>query len=100
MILLTLMIGVVQVAAGLAKLGSFTRFVSEPVLTGFTAGAGVYIVINQLPSFLGVDKSAIAPDLWGWIPQRCAAFDLMRLARSLAGVKWPTPAVAPSTQLH
>lgn len=96
-ILLTMMIGIVQVAAGLAKFGSFTRFVSEPVLTGFTAGAGVYICINQLPAFLGVDKARIAADLWGWVPQKCAAFDLMRLMRSLGFVKWPTIAVAAST---
>jgi hypothetical protein len=31
------------------RLGSFTRFVSEPLLTGFTAGAGIYIAVNQLP---------------------------------------------------
>jgi SulP family sulfate permease len=96
-ILLTLMIGVVQVAAGLAKFGTFTRFVSEPVLTGFTAGAGVYIVINQLPAFLGIDRSAIAADLWGWVPQKCAAFDLARLARSLDGVKPATMGVAALT---
>ncbi len=96
-ILLTLMIGVMQVAAGLARLGSFTRFVSEPVLTGFTAGAGVYIVINQLPSFLGIERGAIVPDLWGFVPQRCAAFDLARLLRSLDGAWWPTAAVAATT---
>ena len=34
---------------------------SEPVLTGFTAGAGVYIVINQLPAFLGIEQVAHRP---------------------------------------
>jgi hypothetical protein len=29
------------------RLGALARFVSEPVLIGFTAGAGVYIVVNQ-----------------------------------------------------
>ena len=53
--------------------------------TGFTAGAGVYIVINQLPGFLGIEKSAIVKDLWG-INFRCAFFDLLRLLRSIEGV--------------
>src|SRR5688572_7447679 len=52
-VLMTLFIGVVQCIAGLARVGTLTRFVSEPVLIGFTAGAGAYIVVNQLPSFLG-----------------------------------------------
>ncbi|MEZ4323835.1 MAG: SulP family inorganic anion transporter [Polyangiales bacterium] len=96
-VLLTLMIGLMQVGAGLLRLGSLTRFVSEPVLTGFTAGAGLYIIINQLGSFFGVDRTAIAPDLWGWVPPRCAAFDLMRFLRSLHGVNWVSAAVAGAT---
>jgi SulP family sulfate permease len=84
-VLLTLMIGVVQLLAGMLRVGALTRFVSEPVLTGFTAGAGVYIVINQLPSFLGIEKKAIVPDLWGVVPTHGAVFDLLRLLRSLHG---------------
>lgn len=83
-ILLTVMIGVVQFVAGLARVGTLTRFVSEPVLTGFTAGAGVYIVINQLPAFLGIEPSAIKRDLWGFEPARCALFDLIRVSRALS----------------
>lgn len=85
-VLLTLMIGGMQMLAAALKVGSFTRFVSEPVLTGFTAGAGVYIVINQLPPLLGLEKSAIVADLWGWTPPRNAVFDLVRAALSLDGV--------------
>ena len=96
-VLLTLMIGVVQVVAGLFRMGALTRFVSEPVLTGFTAGAGVYIVINQLPAFLGLEKSAIVKDLWGITPTRCALFDLMRLLRSLSGVHLLTLGLALTT---
>jgi len=82
-VVLTLMIGAVQLVLGIAGVGSLTRFVSEPVLTGFTAGAGVYIAINQLPAFLGIDRAALLPDLWGFVPTRCAAFDLVRVLRSL-----------------
>ncbi len=96
-IMLTLMIGAIQTAAGLLRIGTLTRFVSEPVLTGFTAGAGVYIVINQLPAFFGIERAAIAPDLWGWVPIRGAVFDLARLLRSLHAVSWPTVLLAVST---
>ncbi len=96
-ILLTLVIGVAQVVAGVMRVGSFTRFVSEPVLTGFTAGAGVYIVINQVPSFLGIGRASIATDLWGWTPPKCAAFDLVLVLRSLDGTHLPTLALAAGT---
>src|SRR5262249_11704935 len=85
-VLITLVIGVVQLLAAALRAGALTRFVSEPVLTGFTAGAGLYIVINQLPSFLGVKKSEIAKTLWGFTPPKSAVFDLLRLLHSLHGV--------------
>lgn len=89
-VLLTLIVGVVQIGAGLLRVGAFTRFVSEPVLTGFTAGAGVYIVINQLPSFLGIEKSQIVKTIGGYTPSKCAVFDLLRLVQSLHGIHWVT----------
>jgi SulP family sulfate permease len=96
-ILLTLIIGAVQVVAGVMRMGTLTRFVSESVLTGFTAGAGVYIVVNQLPASLGISKSAIVPDLWGWVPTQCAVFDLLRLLRSLHGLSGATLGLAALT---
>ena len=95
---LTLIIGVTQVIAGIARVGAFTRFVSESVLTGFTAGAGVYIVINQLPSFFGLEKSQIAKTLWGWEPPiKCAVVDFLRIVQSLDGVRWTTFGLAFAT---
>jgi len=97
-VLLTLMIGVLQVIAGCLRVGAFTRFVSESVLTGFTAGAGVYIVINQLPSFLGIDKARLAPTLWGWTPTfKCAVFELMRVLGSLDAARWVPLSLALAT---
>lgn len=97
--LLTLMIGLMQVAVAALRLGSFTRFVSEPVLIGFTAGAGLYIVINQVPEVLGLDKAAMASDLWGWVPPHSAIFDLARDVMSLHGVNAAALATAASTFL-
>lgn len=83
--LLTLMIGLFQLGAAFVRVGSFTRFVSEPVLTGFTAGAGIYIAINQIPSLLGLEKSQLAGSLtlFGWTPPSNCVFDVVRVASSL-----------------
>jgi SulP family sulfate permease len=85
---LTLLIGLFQLGAAFARVGAFTRFVSEPVLTGFTAGAGIYIAINQIPSLLGLEKSHLsgAISLFGWTPPSNCLFDLARVGASLGHV--------------
>jgi SulP family sulfate permease len=59
--LLALMAGGIRIAMGMARLGNLLNFVSHSVILGFTAGAGVLIAFNQLPSFLGLhlEKSSI-----------------------------------------
>lgn len=96
-VLLTLMIGVGQCLAAAVKAGTFTRFVSEPVLTGFTAGAGLYIAVNQLPAFFGIEKAQIAKDLGGWIPPHNAVFDFLRTVVSIGAANWAAIGVALAT---
>ncbi len=73
--LLALMVGVSRVAFGALRLGIAAYFVSQPVLTGFTTGAGLLIVGSQLPTIVGVstDSSRVTvrafdavshPDAW------------------------------------
>ncbi|MGC9451791.1 MAG: SulP family inorganic anion transporter [Oceanipulchritudo sp.] len=52
--LLTLMTGLIQMAFGLLKMGGIVRYVSNSVVVGFTAGAGILIAVNQLKNVLGV----------------------------------------------
>jgi SulP family sulfate permease len=52
--LLTFMTGLIQLAFGLLKMGGIVRYVSNSVVVGFTAGAGILIAINQLKNVLGV----------------------------------------------
>lgn len=40
--------------AGVLRLGVVASFISEPVLTGFKAGIGLVIVLDQLPKLLGI----------------------------------------------
>lgn len=58
--LLALMGGVLRLVMGLARLGLLVRFVSDAVIVGFTAGAGVLIAINQLRDLLGLQLSSTA----------------------------------------
>ncbi|MFO1135046.1 MAG: SulP family inorganic anion transporter [Rhodoblastus sp.] len=52
---LTLMVGLIELALGVLKLGTIVNFISHSVVIGFTAGAGVMIAISQVRHFLGID---------------------------------------------
>jgi SulP family sulfate permease len=52
---LALMVGVIQIAMGVARLGSLLNFVSHSVILGFTAGAAVLIAFKQIPNLLGLN---------------------------------------------
>ena len=52
---LTFMVGVIQLAMGLAKLGALVNFISHSVIIGFTAGAAILICVHQLKNFFGLD---------------------------------------------
>ena len=54
-ITLTLMVGVVEVLLGLARMGVLVNFISHSVVLGFTAGAALLIATSQLKHFFGVD---------------------------------------------
>jgi sulfate permease, SulP family len=59
--LLTVLAGVAMFAAGLARLGRYTRFVSHSVMKGFLTGVAVNIVLGQIPDLTGADaKGSIA----------------------------------------
>ena len=52
--MLTLLVGGVLVMASVLRLGFIANFISEPVLTGFKAGIGLVIVLDQVPKILGI----------------------------------------------
>ena len=52
-LLLALMVGVLQVGMGLLRFGFLTRFLSHPVLAGFTSAAAIVIGSSQLHHLLG-----------------------------------------------
>ena len=52
---LALMVGILMVVMGAARLGFVANFLSHPVLSGFTSAAAIIIVGTQLRNFLRVD---------------------------------------------
>lgn len=50
----SLMAGVIVVVAGVMKFGRAVSYIPWPVIEGFTAGIGIIIFLQQLPSALGV----------------------------------------------
>ena len=53
MIVLVLLVGVIQLLAGLFRLGFLIRFVSNSVMTGFLNGVAVLIILGQLSDLTG-----------------------------------------------
>ncbi|KAA0254471.1 STAS domain-containing protein [Acidobacteria bacterium ACD] len=51
---LSVLVGAVLLAARLLRLGAVADLISDPVLTGFKAGIGIVIVVDQLPKLLGI----------------------------------------------
>jgi high affinity sulfate transporter 1 len=54
---LTALVGVLLMLAALLRLGFVANFISTPVLTGFKAGIGLVIVLDQVPKLLGIHIS-------------------------------------------
>jgi SulP family sulfate permease len=52
---LTLLVGALQLALGLARAGRLIDFVPHSVIVGFTAGAAILIINSQIGPFLGLD---------------------------------------------
>ena len=59
---LSVIVGGILLVASLLRLGFVANFISEPVLTGFKAGIGLVIVLDQAPKLLGVHY-----DKAGWL---------------------------------
>lgn len=51
---LTLLVGMMQLAMGLVRLGALVNFISHTVIVGFTAGAACLIAASQIGNFFGL----------------------------------------------
>ena len=67
-IMLALLVGFVQLALGVFKLGVVVNFLSHPVIVGFTNAAAMIIGLSQLNKLLGVPmgrSESFIRDIWG-----------------------------------
>src|SRR3954451_8457117 len=103
---LAVLVGVLLLLASAIRLGFVANFISQPVLTGFKAGIGVVIVVDQLPKLLGIsfEKTGFLRDAWQILERLPAlsaptlATGLAVMALILAGRRWwpagPAPLIA------
>lgn len=54
MFFLAVLIGIIQIAIAVLRLGDLTRYISESVVTGFIVGAATLTIIGQIASALGL----------------------------------------------
>jgi SulP family sulfate permease len=58
----TIMAGLLLIGFGLARLGAAIKFIPFPVVTGFTSGIGVILIVQQLRDVLGLRLASAPPD--------------------------------------
>ncbi len=62
LIIATIMAGLLLIAAGLGRLGAAIKFIPFPVVTGFTSGIGLILIVQQLRDVLGLKLASAPPD--------------------------------------
>jgi SulP family sulfate permease len=61
-ILMAFLVGVLQTAITLFRLGDLTRYISHSVIVGFTLGAAVLLVLDQSRNLLGLPRQGTHED--------------------------------------
>lgn len=82
LVLATLMAAVMLVVAGVARLGTWIKYIPDPVVTGFTAGIAVIIFSSQVGDLLGLSLDKVP----GAFIEKWQAFWLARDTISMATV--------------
>jgi MFS superfamily sulfate permease-like transporter len=77
-----LVTGLVFLAAGLARLGFITQFLSKPVMDGFVMGLAIFVAVGQLNKLFGVPK-----------PEGNTVEKLLGIIKELPEANWVTFAV-------
>ena len=77
-----LVVGVIFLLAGIARLGFITQFLSKPVMSGFITGLALFVAVGQLNKLFGVEK-----------PEGNTLEKLIGIIRELPQANWITFAV-------
>jgi high affinity sulfate transporter 1 len=64
--MMSIISGIVCIAAGLARLGFFTELLSKPIRYGYMNGIALTVILSQVPKLLGFSVSAQGPLRQAW----------------------------------
>ena len=87
-LLLTFMVGVMQFALGIFRLGFMINFISHAVISGFISAAAIVIGLSQLKHILGINLAVHHSSLSAFfdIVSRIGETDLMTLAIGVGSI--------------
>lgn len=72
LIIIGVLTGIFQIIFGIFRFGGFAQHIPYPVISGFLTGVGLFIIIGQVPKFLGITENissylaTISFSLWHW----------------------------------
>lgn len=85
--LTAVLVGIMYAVAWLLRLGFLVNFISESVITGFAAGAGIFIASTQLGKLFGISgSSGVFYDRVWFIVQHLGETNLPTLAVGVGGL--------------
>jgi sulfate permease, SulP family len=87
-VVMAVLMGLIQLAIALLRLGDLTKFISHSVIVGFTLGAGALLPMDQLKNLIGLKSMGHPEDHF-----------LARFAQTVwyGHIHWPTAAVGVGT---
>lgn len=64
LVLCTLLAGLMLIAAGVLRIGTLMKYMPQPVITGFTAGIAISIVLSQLKDLFGLHMGTVPAEFF------------------------------------
>lgn len=97
LVLATFMAGIILVLMGLTRMGALIKYIPWPVISGFTTGIAVSIIISQMPGILGIEADIPPPreflEKLFWLSEHAGLIQPAPVILTLAGVAfimlWP-----------
>jgi len=80
LVLATLMAGIMLIGAGFMRVGTFIKYIPQPVVTGFTSGIAIIIATSQIKDFLGLPVEKVPGEFFDKVKVLGAALPQTGLA--------------------
>ncbi|MGB5693620.1 MAG: sulfate permease [Flavobacteriaceae bacterium] len=87
-IFLALIVGVIQLLMGILRMGYLVNFISKPVISAFTSGAALIIMVSQLKYLLGIEmgRSSRFHELIWQAVQKASEINIVDLMIGIFGI--------------